>query len=302
MPPITRREWLAAAPLLAGSAFAAQPARIPLGFSLYGMKSLPLADALAACAKIGYDGVELALMPGYPAEPKLLTADARKDLRKRLADQNLAIHGLMENLAEPAADAVHRANLDRLKAAFELGHTLAPDTTPVVETILGGKPAEWDKLKERIAERMRIWAGAAKASRGTLAIKLHVGNALHAIDGATWLVGQVDSPHLKLGFDFSHLVLRGVKLSDAIDALVPHAAFIHVKDAKGTPEKFEFLLPGEGGLDYADYAKRLVAAKYAGPVVVEVSGQISIKPGYDPVAAATKSFANLAKPFGRPAN
>ncbi len=298
---MTRREWLAAAPLLAGTALAAaEPAPIPLGFSLYGMKTLPLADALAACAKIGYDGVEFALMPGYPAEPKLLTADDRKDLRKRLADHRLALHGLMENLSEPAADAVHRANLDRLKAAFELGHALAPDATPVVETILGGKPADWDKVRDKLADRMRIWTDVAKAAKGTLAIKLHVGNALHTVDDAKWLVKQVDSPHFQLGFDFSHLVLRGVQLSDAVDALVPLAAFVHVKDAKGAPEKFEFLLPGEHGIDYAEYAKRLRAAKYTGPVVVEVSGQISNKPGYDPVAAAAKSHANLAQPFGRP--
>ncbi|MBX3399422.1 MAG: sugar phosphate isomerase/epimerase [Gemmataceae bacterium] len=297
---LTRREWLAAVPLLTGTAVAANPARIPLGFSLYGMKTMKLADALSACSKIGYDGVELALMPGYPAEPKLLSANARKDLRTRLADHKLALHGLMENLPEPAADPVHKANLDRLKAAFELGHALA-DGKPVVETILGGKPAEWESRKEAIAERMRSWAAVAKASNGILAIKLHVGNALHTIDGAQWLVKQVASPHFRLGFDFSHLVLRGVKLAEAIENLVPQAAFVHIKDAKGTPEKFEFLLPGEHGIDYAEYVKRLSAAQYAGPVVVEVSGMISNKPGYDPVAAAAKSYANLANAFGRPA-
>ena len=55
------------------------------------------------------------------------------------------------------------------------------------------------------------------------------------------------------------------------------------------------------GIDYAEYVKRLSAAQYAGPVVVEVSGMISNKPGFDPVAAATKSYANLANAFGRPA-
>ena len=297
---LTRREWFAAASLAltARPAFADSP-RIPLGFSLYGMKSLPLAEAIAACAKIGYDGVEFALMPGYSSEPKLLSANARKELRTRLRDSKLALHGLMENLVEPSADAVHGANLDRLKAAAELGHALAPDSTPVIETILGGKPADWDKVKDKMVERLQAWAAAAKESKAVLAIKLHVGNALHAVADAKWLVERVDSPHLKLGFDFSHLVLRGEKLADAAKALLPHAAFIHVKDAKGTPEKFEFLLPGDGGTDYVEYAGLLTAAKYAGPVVVEVSGMISNKQGYDPVAAATKGHANLARAFGR---
>ncbi|QEL14425.1 sugar phosphate isomerase/epimerase family protein [Limnoglobus roseus] len=297
----TRREWLATAPLLlTPTAFGQTTTKtILLGFSLYGMKSLPLADAIRACAAIGYDGVELALMPGYPSEPKQLSADARKELRKQLQDAKLGLHGLMENLAEPAADAVHRANLDRLKAAAELGHALSPGAPPVIETILGGKPADWEKVKDKLVERLQAWAAVAKDAKTVIAIKPHVGNALHTVEGTLWLLKQIDSPWLRLGFDFSHLKLEGVTLADAITSLVPHAAFIHLKDAKGTPAKFEFLLPGEGGIDYGDYARRLTAAKYAGPVVVEVSGQISNKPGYDPVAAAKASYANLAKAFGR---
>lgn len=300
MPLLTRREWIAAVPLaLAAVPSVAKAARIPLGFSLYGMKSMKLPEAIRTCAAVGYDGVELALMPGYPTEPKLLTADARAELRKQLRDAKLQLHGLMENLAEPAADAAHRTNLDRLKAAAELGNTLSPDAPPVVETILGGKPADWDKLKDRIAERLHAWAAVGKDAKTVIAIKPHVANALHTIDGAVWLMKQVNSPWVRLGFDFSHLVLQGAKLADAVAALVPLSAFVHVKDAKGTPEKFEFLLPGEQGIDYAEYAKRLAEAKYAGPVVVEVSGQVSNKPGYDPVAAAKASYANLATAFGR---
>lgn len=157
MIPLSRREWLAA------SVAAVLPAEPPiaLGFSLYGMKSLPLPDAIEACAAIGYDGVELALMPGYAAEPKRLAAADRKTLRMRLTDAKLKLHGLMENLAEPASDADHAKNLDRLKAAAELGHALSPDTPPPIETILGGKPADWDKVKDRLVERLGDWAKVA---------------------------------------------------------------------------------------------------------------------------------------------
>ncbi len=295
---LTRREALATLPALAcACARAADAGPIPLGFSLYGMKSLSLADALKACRDTGYDGVEFALMPGYPAEPKLLGAADRKALRARLAHHKLAVHGLMENLPEPATDAVHKANLDRLKAAAELGHALAPDTPPPIESVLGGKPAEWDKVKDRLAERLGAWAEVGRGAKTVIAVKPHVGNALHALDGATWLVKQVNSAWLRLAFDYSHFELRGVKLADAVTALVPLAAFVHVKDAKGTADKFEFLLPGAGATDYSAYAKLLVGAKYAGPVVVEVSGMVSAKPGYDAVAAARESRAALAKAF-----
>ncbi|MFM8270826.1 MAG: sugar phosphate isomerase/epimerase, partial [Gemmata sp.] len=89
---LTRRQLLAALPaaLPRAARSAAAPARVPLGFSLYGMKALALADALKLCREIGYDGVEFALMAGYPAEPKGLNAEARRALRQRLADGGLA--------------------------------------------------------------------------------------------------------------------------------------------------------------------------------------------------------------------
>lgn len=297
----SRREWLAAslATVLTGRGAQAEPSRVPLGFSLYGMKALTLSDAIATCAKIGYDGVELALMPGYPAEPKLLKPESRRELRQRLQDAKLQLHGLMENLSEPATDTVHKANLDRLKAAAELGHDLAPGQTPLIETILGGKPAEWGKVKQRMVDRLRTWAEVAKTAQAVVAIKLHVGNALHTPDDARWLIQQIDSPNMQLGFDFSHLILRGYTLAASVAALIPHAAFIHVKDARGTPEKYEFLLPGTHGIDYTEYAKLLKTANYAGPVVVEVSGMISNRPDYDPIVAAKTSYANLAPAFGR---
>ena len=293
---MTRREWLQA---VGGLAAAGQPQpRLPLGFSLYGAKSLKLAEAIRLCGKIGYDGVELAVMPGWPAEPKELGETDRADIRKLLADQGLDLHGIMENLAEPAADAVHKLNLERLKAAAELGHAVQPGGRVVIETILGGKPAEWENAKPKLPERLGAWAEVAKASKAVIAVKAHVSNALHTVADAAWVVKQVNSPSLRLAFDQSHFDLRGVKPADAVAALGPLSVFVHVKDAKGTAEKFEFLLPGDGGTDYAELAKLLVGAAYRGPVVVEVSGQVSNKPGYDPAAAARRCYANLSAALG----
>lgn len=297
---INRRQWMTVSAFGAFHYATARDPRfhLPLGFSLYGMKSLPLTDAIRACAQIGYEGVELALMPGYPSEPKLLSADGRKELRKRMTDANLSLHGLMENLSALSDDKAQTANLDRLKTAAELGHVLSPNVPAPIETILGGKPAEWDTVKDQLADRLAKWAEVAKATKTVVAIKPHVGNALHSIAGVTWLLKQVNSPWLKLAFDYSHFHLRGEKLADAVAALLPHSVFAHVKDAKGTPDKFEFLLPGEHGTDYTEYVKLLSAAKFTAPVVVEVSGMLSNKPGYDPITAAKTCYTNLSKAFG----
>jgi len=66
----TRRAFLAhtaaslAFPVIASAQPDKTPQIMPFAFSLYGMRSLGLDAALELCAKIGYDAVELALMPG----------------------------------------------------------------------------------------------------------------------------------------------------------------------------------------------------------------------------------------------
>ena len=296
---LTRRAWFHAAAALATLTRTASAADTPLrlGFSLYGMKTLPTADALKTCASIGYDCVEFALMPGYATEPKRLPGEARRDLRKQLGDLKLTLPALMENLREPTDAAGEKANLERLAAAMELGHALSPESPPVIETILGGKPAEWNTVKDRLVERMGAWARAAEKGKTVIAIKPHVSNALHTPEDALWLIGQVKSPWLKLTYDHSHYALEGRKLADTAKALLPESVFVHIKDEKGMPGKFEFLLPGTGTTNYREYAKLLRAANYRGGVVVEVSGQIFNKPGYDPIAAAKLCYEKLKPAF-----
>ena len=130
-----------------------------------------------------------------------------------------------------------------------------------------------------------------------IAIKAHVGGALHTPHDAKWLVNTVDSPWIKLAYDFSHFQLRNFDLKKSLQAMIDQSVFIHVKDKTGNVGKFRFLLPGDGDIDYVSYFTLLKQSSYRGGVVVEVSGQIHGKPGYDPVAAAKRSYANLAPAF-----
>ncbi len=300
----TRRQFLQqTASIAALAAFPcatrAADSGIRLGFSLYGMKTVPLDEALRACAEIGYRNVEFALMPGFPTEPKLLSADARKDLRNRLKSLHLDLSALMINMSLTADDAAHAKNLDALKAAAQFAHDLAPQQPPVIETVLGGKPPEWDNLKDRMVERLQSWAAVATAGRVTMAIKAHVGNAVNSPERLLWLIEKANSPAIKAAYDYSHFQLAGLPLADSLKALLPQTRFIHLKDAAGDSKKFHFLLPGEGSTDYAAYFKLLKQLGYNGPAVVEVSGQIFNKPGYDPMAAAKKCFAVLSAALTR---
>ncbi len=296
--PLTRRQFLATTAFAACSLPAAAPARrVGLGFSLYGMKTLPVADALRVCAETGFHDVEFALNAGYPTELKAFSPALRGELRAQLTARGLRLAALMDNIHLTVDNQTHATNLERIKAAAEIAHDLAPDAPPVLETVMGGKPAEWETVKGQMAARLADWARVAAAAKLTLCVKPHVGSAAHLPEHALWLLEQVKSPAVKLAYDFSHYQLRGVDLGKSLDALLPHTRFIHVKDSVGELGKFQFVLPGEGKIDYADYFARLKAANWSGSVCVEVSGQVFSKPGYDPVAAAKKSFAALVPAF-----
>ena len=302
-PLVTRRQSLVCCAALASSLALRRAARsaeddspvVGLGFSLYGMKSLAVAKALRVCQEIGYDCVELPLMADWPADPEKLSISARKQLKVELEASGLRLSAVMENLPLLGEEKKHQANLERLKLAAELARQLVPDKPPLIETVLGGKPQEWKAVKQTMAERLRDWAKVAEGAGVVIAIKAHVASALHTPADAAWLVEQVGSKFLRLAFDYSHFQLQKISLAGALDTLLPHTVFIHVKDAVGDAAKFQFLLPAEKENRYGEYFRILAAKKYRGDVLVEVSGQIHSRAGYDPVAAAKKCYEPLAK-------
>ena len=273
---------------------AEQPtSRIPIGFSLYGMKSLPVLEALKVCSEIGYECVELAVMADWPCAPEKLSIEQRRDLRQQLEDRHLQLASLMENLPLAVDGEKHRDNLDRLKRAFELSRDLAPQQTPLIETILGGSPDKWPMLKDKFIERLRDWSAVAVEYKSFITIKAHIAGALHLPQDAVELVQTINSPSLQLAFDQSHFQLRDVPLADAWKMMAQQTRFVHVKDGRGKPGAFQFLLPGDGTIDFVELFRLLKSSRYSGPVVVEVSAQLSSKPDYDPIAAAKKCWPVL---------
>jgi inosose dehydratase len=293
----TRRHFLnsvlgfAALPHLAQ---AAAPSGVSLGFSLYGMKTLPLNEALKACAEIGYANVELALNPGFPSEPKVFTTAARAEAKQQLAALKLDLPCLMVNLSLTADDKAHATNLQSINDAAQLARDMNAAQPPIIETVLGGKPATWEQQKTGMAERLHSWAETAEKAQTTIAIKAHVGSAVNSPERLLWLLEQVKSPAVQVAYDYSHFELQGIDMEESMKLLLPRTKFIHVKDSTGEPAKFQFLLPGEGRTDYVKYFTALKQHGYHGPVVVEVSGQIFSKPGYEPIAAAKKCYAVLS--------
>jgi inosose dehydratase len=150
-----------------------------------------------------------------------------------------------------------------------------------------------------MAARLRDWAKVGEEEDFTVAIKAHVGGALHTPEDCAWLALQAENPRVKCVYDYSHFQLRGIDLAESVRTLIPRTAFLHVKDATGDASRFQFLLPGEGETDYVQLLKLVAASGYRGDVVVEVSGQVFSKPDYRPLDAARRCYETLAPAFER---
>jgi sugar phosphate isomerase/epimerase len=292
---LARRDLLSAAVLTAGAVAFGAPAekrRIPLGFSLYGMRDLAIDDACRACAELGYECVELPVMAQWPADAMQLSSEDIGKLATTISAHKLRVSALMENLVLAADNAAHGQNLERLKAAAKVAHKVE---TILIETVLGGAPKDWMTLKARMVERLKDWAKLAERERITIAIKAHVGGAAHLPEHLLWLLDEVQSDSIAAVYDPSHFVLRGLSIADSWRPLAKVTKFIHIKDAGGAADQPKFLLPGAGKLDLGELFRELHRSRYAGDVLVEVSGQLHSQPEYDPRAAAKESFAALQK-------
>jgi sugar phosphate isomerase/epimerase len=282
----------AISPLLRGQA---KP--FEFGFSLYGMRTIPVREGLAHCARIGYKTIELCLRPGWPTESKLVTKADRVDLRKRIADLGLSMPSVMENIALARPGGSLQANLERLRAAAEICHEVSPGAPALIETTVGGRPTAWEENRKAMAEELGAWAKTAERLKTKVAIKAHSKNAMNVPERALWMVDQVKSPWIGLVYDYSHYQVNRLDMRKTMEQVASRAIFVHIKDSQGPPENFKFILPGDGRIDYRIYARNLAEVGYRGPVVVEVSVDVFGLPGYDPVAAAKRVWDRVSPAF-----
>lgn len=274
-----------------------------LGFSTYGAKRLQTEATIDLIAKTGFDSVEITVWPDWDASPANMPQKRRTGLRNQIGDSGLTLTSLMEHLYPEADDAKHKASLDRLKSVFELANDLCPERPPLVQTVLGG--GEWSKKQSLFVDRVGDWTALGKEHGVVTCVKPHRGGGMSKPSEAVWLIEQIgDERWLKMVYDFSHYAFRDIPLEESIQHSLPHIGHVAVKDAvqttdkDGTKSRVEFRLPGEAGtIDFVTILKTLNAGGYKGDISCEVSGMVSGKSGYDPVAAMKTCYANVSKAF-----
>lgn len=272
-----------------------------LGYSTWGMPTVPIDVAVSHTAALGFDGLELTVIPRYLTELSTLDAAERRRIRRLYVDAALrvpAVAGHTPLLAEEPEQ--HGKNLARLHGAAELCADLAIDSAvPPLNTTVGGRSEEWERLRHLLVDRVGALAAFTGRLGVTLAVEPHVGTVLDSPERVVWLMEQVNSPNARVNFDISHFNVAGLPVEETVRTLAPYAVHTHVKDERGIAPNHQFLIPGEGDFDYVQYLRAMRAADYQGFITVEVSVMVQRRPDYDPLGAETQSYAVLNAAFER---
>jgi inosose dehydratase len=239
----------------------------------------------------------LCLLAGWDTEPKLLAKQSRREIRQRIGDLGLLLPSVMEKLSLGHPTGVD-ANLERLRNAAEICYETSPGPPALIETTAGGRVGMWDELKNAMVDELGSWAKKLDQLEVTLALKAHSMNAMNLPEREVWLVNQVQSPRIKLVYDYSHFAPVDRDMRKTMEQVLPYTVFVHIKDTIGKAPNHRFVLPGDGPVDLQAYRHDLIDLGYRGPVEVEVSTHVFDQPGYDPVKAAEHVWRKLGPVFG----
>ena len=269
------------------------------GYTTWGMQGLPAEETIPILANIGYDSVEVTVVPGWKDDLDTLTPARRRKIKDLLNDTGLALPALAGHRSMIATDAAeHAENWRRLTGTIDLAVEWATqDGPPIIDTTAGGSPLEWDAVKGRMIDRVGKLCDYASERGVTIGIEPHVNSALNSPDRVLWLLGQIGRKNLGITFDISHFNVQGIPIEKSVETMVPVTVFTHIKDERGVSPNHEFLIPGEGDFDYVRYLRAMDRAGFTGDICVEISLMVQRRPNFDPVATAQQTYDLVSKAF-----
>ena len=270
-----------------------------IGYTTWGMPAVPVDRALSFLSEQGFDAVELTVLPNYTTAVDRLDAEERRRIRKLFTRYGLAMPAVAAHRSLLDEDpGAHRENMGVLKQAVDLCAEWNDGRgMPVLDTVLGGVPEDWEPRLDFIFERVRELVDYAESRGVVIGVEAHVGSALDTAEKSVQLVESIDSPNLGLNFDISHFDVLGMSIDETVRLMAPHAVHTHVKDQRGRAPDYEFLVPGEGDFDFVAYLRAMHAAGYRGSITAEVSYMVQKRPDYDPFEAAALCYRTLEKAF-----
>ncbi|HEY1187272.1 MAG TPA: sugar phosphate isomerase/epimerase [Gemmata sp.] len=240
----------------------------------------PLLTRLKAA---GFDGVELPVFGGTPAEYKPIRAELDKVGLKCTTVTILT----KETNAISEDPATRRKAVEWLKTVVEINHVLGAETVcgPYHSAIgeFSGTGPTLDEKKRSAAVLREVAEFARQANLVMAAEYLNrfecylINTAAQAVE----LVKMVDHPNLRTMYDSFHAHIEEKAPAAAIRTVAPVLAHVHISENdRGTP--------GTGQVNWADTFGALEAIGYDGWMTIEAFGR-----ALPDLAAATKVWRDL---------
>ena len=243
-----------------------------IGFHSSALHRHPIEDAIDKVAAAGFDAIEFNAedIPWAPAHVRpSLSGEERARLRRRAKDAGVAISAIGGHISLVEADPdVRQANLDYALGCVDL----AADVGAEVDHLFSGMTPEgvpqekaWDWLVD----------GAAQCIERGQAVGVTVGfepvatQFVCTVGGLQRLMEALEPLELHVNYDASHYQVHGDDPVESVRTFGDRIAHVHVKDAKGTPEAYEFSPLGQGDINFPGMISALREIGYDGFLSVE---------------------------------
>jgi sugar phosphate isomerase/epimerase len=242
---------------------AAEPARLPIGFSTLGCPEWPLAAILDVASREGYAAIELRGLQGemdLPKRPEFSSGVAATLADLRARDLRVACLGSSAQLSqrEPAERA---RQMDEARRFIDLAAKLqAPYVRVFGDKYLPDEPKT--ALVERVATGMRELAAHAKGSGVEVIIESHG----EVTDSATLkAILTAAGRGSALLWDAHHTVVASKEApADTYRQLGTWVRHTHLKDSRPEGAGVRYVLTGSGTVPVRETVKVLAAAGYKG--------------------------------------
>ena len=271
-----------------------------IGYNTWSMPTIDIDTIVRHLAKLGYDSMELTICPGWMTDAAFVGPVERKRISRLIHEHGIVLTGCSGNTPMLVNADEWTVNRRRLESHLDFVADVQRPERRLYMSTTSGLPAGGHPLtafagcKQLLVERFGQLAAHAAKRGVTLHLEPHALTAVRRVEDVLWLLDQVRSDAFRISLDISHFEVQGLDYRDVVRALIKITGGVEVKDGRGVYPTFEWLIPGEGEMDYVGFVRALAEADYDGGVAVEVSKLRQVKPGYDPLAAAEQSYRVLA--------
>lgn len=238
---------------------------------------------LARLKAAGFDGVEIPVFGGTPADYKPLRAELD---RNGLKCTTVTILTAEANAISPDA-AVRQRAVEWLRTVVDINHTLGAETVvgpyhSAIGVFSGSGPtADERKRSADVLRQVADHARQANLMMGVEYLNRFECYLLTTAAQAVELVRAVDHPNVRTMYDTFHANIEEKGQAAAVRTLAPVLAHVHISENdRGTP--------GTGGVNWDQAFAALEEIGYDGWMVIEAFGR-----ALPDLAAATKVWRDL---------